>query len=47
MASKNQLVCARCHFAGLASGIDWTVASASESAEASLRLAARTARNVA
>src|SRR3546814_8905199 len=37
-ASKNQLVWARCHLAGDASGIDCTVASASESGAASAQL---------
>src|SRR3546814_19871350 len=43
--SKNQLVCARCHLAGEASGIDCTVASASDNGSTSARLSARTASN--
>jgi hypothetical protein len=33
-----------CHLAGEASGIDWTVASASDSGSASARVRPRTAR---
>ena len=36
--SKNQVVCARCHLTGLASGIDWTWQSSGESGAASARL---------
>src|ERR1700684_339725 len=42
MVSKNQDVCARCHLAGLASGIDCTVASASDRDSQSLWLDCRT-----
>jgi gamma-glutamyl hercynylcysteine S-oxide synthase len=40
--SKNQVVCARCHFTGLASGIDCTWQSASDSGAASATVCART-----
>ena len=43
--SKNQVVWARCHLVGLASGIDWTVWSSAESGEAKLTELARTRRN--
>src|SRR5712671_1487100 len=33
--SKNQLVCARCHFVGLTSGIDWIAWSSGERLAAS------------
>ena len=42
--SKNQLVCARCHLTGLASGIDWIVQSSADSGAASAIVAARMAR---
>ena len=41
--SKNQVVCARCHLTGLASGIDWIAQSSAESGAASARVASRTA----
>ena len=40
--SKNQLVCARCHLTGLASGIDWIAQSSADSGTASCSVAART-----
>ena len=40
--SKNHVVCARCHFAGLASGIDCTMASSAESGSAKRRVVERT-----
>src|SRR5688572_26354792 len=40
--SKNQVVCARCHLVGLASGIDWIAQSSALSGAASARVAART-----
>ena len=40
--SKNQVVCARCHLAGLASGMDWTWQSSADSGAASASEAART-----
>jgi hypothetical protein len=39
--SQNHVVCAKCHLAGLASSIDWIVASASDSGAASASLSAR------
>src|SRR6188474_2550055 len=42
--SKNQLVCARCHFTGLASGIDCAVQSSGDKGAASCSVALRTAR---
>src|SRR3954467_14036523 len=41
--SKNQLVCARCHFAGLASGMDCTHWSSSLSGAVNFSLRLRTA----
>jgi hypothetical protein len=41
--SKNHVMCARCHFVGLASGIDCTWQSSAESGAARARLASRTA----
>ena len=35
--SKNQVTCARCHLAGLASGIDWTWQSFGDSGATSSR----------
>ena len=32
--SKNHVVCAKCHFTGLASGIDWIAQSSAESGDA-------------
>src|SRR6187551_2447149 len=40
--SRNQVVWARCHLAGDASSIDWTVASASDSGATSASVSART-----
>ena len=42
--SKNQVVCARCHFTGLASGIDCSAQSSADSGAASARPVCRTAR---
>ena len=41
--SKNQVVCARCHLAGLASGMDCTIWSSAESGAARRSVSARTA----
>ena len=41
--SKNQVVWARCHFAGLASGMDCTAWSSGDSGAASASVLARTA----
>src|SRR4051794_22728766 len=41
-ASKNQLVWARCHLMGLASGIDWMHWSSAESGAARATLCSRT-----
>ena len=41
--SKNHVVCARCHFVGLTSGIDWMVWSSGESGLASSSVRLRTA----
>ena len=43
--SKNQVVWARCHLAGLASGIDWIAWSSADSGAARRSVSARTARN--
>src|SRR6202043_1828987 len=43
--SKNQVVWARCHFTGLASGIDCTTWSSGESGAARRSVSPRTARN--
>src|SRR5450759_5157234 len=43
--SKNQVVCARCHFTGLASGIDWIAQSSADSGAASAQVARRIERN--
>jgi len=40
--SKNQVTCARCHLVGLASGIDCTWQSSTDSGAASASVAART-----
>src|SRR3954454_18175246 len=49
--SKNQLVCARCHFVGLTSGIDWIAWSSGERLAARLslswRIAAKRSRSAA
>ena len=42
--SKNHDVCARCHFAGLASGIDWTTRSSGPSGAVRAIVAFRTPR---
>src|ERR1700730_1320298 len=42
--SKNHVECARCHLAGLASGIDCTVSASSQSGAARRSVSARTAR---
>src|SRR5262249_42617113 len=42
--SKNHVVCARCHFVGLASGIDWIDWSSGVSGSASRALCRRTSR---
>src|SRR5580658_4533618 len=41
-SSKNQVVCARCHFVGLASGMDCTHWSSADRAPASLSVSCRT-----
>lgn len=46
-ASKNQLVCARCHLVGLASAIGWTIWSSADSGAHSVTVRARTSRNAA
>lgn len=47
MVSKNQVVCARCHFAGLASGMDCMQWSSGESGADNESECARTAENAA
>jgi hypothetical protein len=42
--SKNHVVCARCHFVGLASGIDWIAQSSGDSPATSASVSRRTAR---
>ena len=42
--SKNQVVCARCHLVGLASGIDWTIWSSGDSGAARRSVSPRTMR---
>src|SRR5215469_13920333 len=41
MRSKNHVVCARCHFVGLASGIDCTERSSAESGSAMISVSLR------
>src|SRR4051794_31682617 len=44
--SKNQVVCAKCHLVGLASGIDWINWSSAESGAASASVWRRTAEKL-
>ena len=41
--SKNQVVCARCHFVGLTSSIDWMTKSSGSSGSHSTSVSVRTA----